>query len=82
MEDMHVNFLFDTQVGMSFFNEEVLTILPEEVRKNLRLDWGAYEVNEAHRAITSRIIRAVRNGDSSTLQRDLIEAAHVRKFLG
>jgi phosphoenolpyruvate carboxylase len=82
MEDMHVNFLFDTQVGMSLFNEDVLTILPDEVKKNLRLDWGAYEVNEEHRAITSRIIRAVKNRDSATLQRDLIEAAHVRKFLG
>ncbi|GAB4346170.1 MAG: phosphoenolpyruvate carboxylase [Desulfobulbaceae bacterium] len=82
MEDMHVNFLFDTQVAMSFFNEEVLTILPEEVKNNLRTDWGAFEVNEEHRAITSRIIRAVRDRDTSTLQRDLLEAAHVRKFLG
>lgn len=82
MEDMHVNFLFDTQVGMSLFNEDVLTILPDEVKRNLRLDWGAHEVNEEHRAITSRIIKAVKNRDNATLQRDLIEAAHVRKFLG
>jgi len=77
-----VNFLFDTQVGMSLFNEDVLTILPDEVKRNLRLDWGAHEVNEEHRAITSRIIKAVKNRDNATLQRDLIEAAHVRKFLG
>ena len=82
MEDMHVNFLFDTQAAMSFFNEEVLTILPAEVKRNLRLDWGAYETNEQHRVITSRIIKAIKNRDNSTLQRDLIEAAHIRKFLG
>jgi phosphoenolpyruvate carboxylase len=82
MEDMHVNFLFDTQTAMSLFNEEVLTILPKEVTKNLRLDWGAYEVDEHHRAITSRIIKAIRNKSNTSLQRDLIEAAHVRKFLG
>lgn len=82
MEDMHVNFLFDTQTAMSFYNEEVLTILPDEVKRNLRLDWGAYEINEPHRVITSRIIKAIKNRDNSTMQRDLIEAAHIRKFLG
>lgn len=82
LEDMHVNFLFDTQVAMSFFNEEVLSILPEEVKSNLKLDWGSFEENEEHRAITSRIIKAIKNRDNATLQRDLIEAAHVRKFLG
>ncbi|MFZ5764215.1 MAG: phosphoenolpyruvate carboxylase [Thermodesulfobacteriota bacterium] len=82
MEDMHVNFLFDTQVGMSFFNEEVLTILPDEVQKNIRLDWGAYEINEQHRAITSRIIRAIRDQDNTAMQRDLIEAARIRRFIG
>ncbi|OCC15606.1 Phosphoenolpyruvate carboxylase, archaeal [Dissulfuribacter thermophilus] len=82
IEDMHVNFLFDVHMGMSYFNQEVLTILPEEVKKNLRFDWGSYEINEEHREITSRIIKAVQNRDSSSLQRDLIEAAHIRGFLG
>jgi phosphoenolpyruvate carboxylase len=82
MEAMHINFLFDTQVAMSYFNKEVLSILPEEVINKLRLDWGTYEVDETHRAITSRIITAIKNRDNSTIQGDLIEAAHVRKFLG
>ncbi len=82
MEEMHVNFLFDTQAALSYFNEEVFTILPDEVKKNIRLDWGAFEPNEHHRAVTSRIIRAIKKQDTAFLQRNLIEAAHVRKFLG
>lgn len=82
MEDMHVNFLFDIQTAMSFYNEEVLTILPDEVKNSLRLDWGSYEINQEHHAITSRVIKAVKNKDRMSLQRDLVEAAHVRKFLG
>lgn len=82
MEDMHVNFLFDMQTAMSYYNEEVLGILPEEVKSSIRLDWGTHEVNEAHRAITSRIIKAVKNRDTVHLQRDIVEAAHIRKFLG
>ena len=82
MKDMHVNFLFDMQTAMSYFNEDVLTILPDEVKASLKLDWGPYEVNQEHKAITSRIIKAVRDKDGSNLQNMLIEAAHVRKFLG
>ncbi len=82
MEDMHVNFLFDIQTAMSFYNEEVLGILPDEVKSKLRMEWGAYDVNEEHREITSRIIRAIKDKDHSTIQKDLVEAAQIRKFLG
>jgi phosphoenolpyruvate carboxylase len=82
MEDMHVNFLFDMQTAMSYFNEDVLTILPKEIKSSLRLDWGSYEVNQEHKKITSRIIDAVRYQNNGSLQRDLVEAAHIRKFLG
>lgn len=82
LEDMHVNFLFDIQTAMSFFNEEVLTILPDEVKGFLKLDWGSYEVNQEHRAITSRIIKAIKAKDHTDLQRDIVAAAHIRKFLG
>ena len=82
MKDMHVNFPFDMKTAMSFFNEEVLEILPAEVKASLRLDWGRYEVNEEHRAITSRIIKAVKARNGANIQNMLVEAAQVRKFLG
>lgn len=82
MEDMHVNFIFDMQTAMGYFNEEVLTILPDGIKDSLRLDWGSFETNQEHKKITSRIISAIRFQDNSSLQRDLVEAAHIRKFLG
>lgn len=82
MKDMHVNFPFDMQTAMSFFNEDVLAILPDEVKASLRLDWGHSEVNREHKAITSRIIKAVKEQSGANLQGMLVEAAHVRKFLG
>lgn len=82
MKGMHVNFPFDMQTAMSFFNEDVLAILPAEVKASLKLDWGHCEINGEHKAITSRIIKAVKDKDSANLQGMLVEAAHVRKFLG
>ena len=79
---MHVNFPFDMQTAMSYFNEDVLTILPDEVKASLALDWGACEINQAHKAVTSRIIAAIKSGDSANIPRMLVEAAHIRKFLG
>jgi phosphoenolpyruvate carboxylase len=82
MKDMHVNFPFDMQTAMSYFNEEVLAILPDDVKPALRLDWGSCTPNEEHRAVTSRIIRAVKDRSSANLPGMLVEAAHIRKFLG
>jgi len=82
MKDMHVNFSFDMKTAMSLFNEEVLEILPDEIKTSLRFDWGTYEINQEHRAITSRIIKAVKDRNGANMQSMLVEAAHVRKFLG
>ena len=82
MKDMHVNFPFDMKTAMSLFNEEVLEILPDEIKTSLRFDWGTYEINQEHRAITSRIIKAVKDRNGANMQSMLVEAAHVRKFLG
>jgi len=82
MKDMHVNFPFDMKSAMSFLNEEVIEILPEEVKTSLKLDWGTCTINEEHLAITSRIIKAVKDGNGANIQSMLVEAAHVRKFLG
>jgi phosphoenolpyruvate carboxylase len=82
MKDMHVNFMYDMKTAMSYFNEDVLTILPDEVKSSLKLDWGDYKVNSEHKAVTSRIIKTVKEKDNTNLQSMLIEAAHIRKFLG
>jgi phosphoenolpyruvate carboxylase len=82
MKEMYVNFMFDMKTAMSYFNEDVLTILPDEVKASLKLDWGDYKINPEHKAITSRIIKAIKDKDNANLQGMLVEAAHIRKFLG
>lgn len=82
MKDMHVNFMFDMKTAMSYFNEEVFTILPDEVKQFLKLEWLDYKPNLEHKEVTSRIIKAIKTGNNSNIQRMLIEAAHIRKFLG
>ena len=82
MEDMYVNVLHDIKQAMSYFHEDVLTILPESVQKTIRFVWEGVEVNQEHRAVTSRIIKAIRENQQTGLQDMLVEAAHIRKFLG
>ncbi|MDH3259271.1 MAG: phosphoenolpyruvate carboxylase, partial [Deltaproteobacteria bacterium] len=82
VKDMHVNYPFDMQTAMSYFNEDVLSILPDEMKSSLRLDWGTYKKNPDHLDITSRIIKAVKDRNGTNIQGMLIEAAHIRKFLG
>ena len=82
MEEMYVNVLYDIKTAMSYFNEDVLTILPESVKKNIRFDWEGVTINREHKAITSRIIKAIRENRTTGLQDMLIEAAHIRKYLG
>lgn len=82
MKEMHVNFMYDMKTAMRYFNEDVLGLLPKEIRDALDIDWIDYTPDKEHKAITSRIIQAVRDRDSVNLQRMLIEAAHIRRFLG
>jgi phosphoenolpyruvate carboxylase len=82
LRDVQVNFSFDMQAAMAFFNDDVLTLVPEGVKNSLRLEWGGFAANEEHRAVTSRIIKAVKENDRTNLQALIVEAAHLRRFLG
>lgn len=82
MNELHVNFNFDIRTALAYYNEEVLTILPQEFRDILHFDWIDYETDQDHKEITSRIIRAIKAKDSANIQNMLIEAAHLRRFLG
>ncbi|HET58146.1 MAG TPA: phosphoenolpyruvate carboxylase [Deltaproteobacteria bacterium] len=82
LKEAYVNFDFDMETAMSWFNEEVLDILPDEIRSRLKLDWGTTDVDEDHRDVTTRFIHALKEGHTPALQALMLEAAHIRKFLG
>jgi phosphoenolpyruvate carboxylase len=86
LKDMHANFIFDMKTAMAYFNEDVLALLPEEVVRaihNLPLqDWDDYKINIEHKAVTSQIIKAIKENNTANLRDMVIEAANVRRFLG
>lgn len=82
LKTIYVNFDYDMQTAMICFNEDVFDILSGEIRNFLRTDFCDYKINQEHNLITSRIINSIKKGDSKNLQAMMIEAAHLRKFLG
>ncbi len=85
LREIYINYESDLRRALTYFNDDVLHILPEEVSETLKrfLDrWGPFETDENHRTITSVIIQAIRNGETSNLQGMITEAAHIRRFLG
>lgn len=85
LRETYINYEFDLRKALTFLNDEVFTILPEEVGVTIKrfLDrWGPFDSDLNHKLMTSRIIRAVKDGETGNLQGMIVEAAHMRRFLG
>lgn len=82
LKDVYVNFERDMERALRYFNPECLEIIPEELRGAIRNELFDYEPDMEHRAVTSRIINAIKNGIKTGLEDMIIEAAHIRRFLG
>lgn len=73
---------------MQYFNPKCLDILPKESKallESIELINAlnlSYEPNLNHGEITSQIIRIIKNGLKESLNDLVMEAAHIRKFLG
>ncbi|MFW5906007.1 MAG: phosphoenolpyruvate carboxylase, partial [Desulfobia sp.] len=82
-DDVYVNFREDLRDSLRFFNPDVLEIVPtylkDQIQTSLKMD---YETDEAHRQITSRIIHDLQRDKLQNLEKDILEAAWHRKFLG
>ncbi len=81
LKEVYPSLTFDIQTAMSYFNEEIFSLLPDEVKNLIKIDWE-YETNIEHREITSRIIRTLKEGKKLDIQTMIVEAAHIRRFLG
>lgn len=85
LKEAYVNYDFDLKRALAFFNDEVFSLLPEMVCISIKkfLDgFGPFDIDHDHKLITSRIIKAVKEGNMSNLQSMIIEAAYIRRFLG
>jgi len=63
---------------MKYFNPDVLEVLSIP----LKLDFIDFEVDEAHKNITTEIIECLRKNKIDMLSDKIVQAAHIRKFLG
>jgi len=81
LKEAYIHFVEDISDGLSYFNEEVLAILPDMVKNSIRPDVFDFKVNHEHKKITSRVIKALKNDDPN-LQSMIEEAAYLRRFLG
>lgn len=85
LNEAYVNYELDMRKALTLFNDEVFRVLPEDISSAIRrfLDsWGPFDTDYDHRAMTSRIIKAIKDGDTANLQSMIVEAAYMRKFLG
>lgn len=85
LRETYINYESDIRKALTFFNDEVFGLLPEEVLISIKkfLDrFGPFDIDVNHKHMTSRIIRAIRDGNTASLQGMIIEAAHMRRFLG
>ncbi len=82
LKDIYVNFEKDMEKALRYFNPECLEIIPSVVRGALRNEFFDYEPDMVHRAITSRIISRLKENNKEGLMDMIVEAAHVRRFLG
>jgi len=80
---VNVNFEHDVRTAMRYFNRRVLDILPGEARERLIPEWlDEGPADREHESITSIAIEALKGNDTERLRRLILEAAHVRRFLG
>lgn len=88
IKEIYRNIALDLSIAMQYFNPKCLDILPKESKallESIELINAlnlSYEPNLNHGEITSQIIRIIKNGLKESLNDLVMEAAHIRKFLG
>lgn len=82
LKKVYMNFDADIEDALSYFNENVFDILPAEVRHSIEGSFLAAKINTEHRDVTSSIIKIIKAGTEENLQQMVVEAGHIRGFLG
>ncbi|MEK6808469.1 MAG: phosphoenolpyruvate carboxylase [Nanoarchaeota archaeon] len=84
IKDIYVNFENDLKDAMRYLNKENLSILPNEIVKNI--DSASklvdYECDQKHQRITSIILDNLKTKETNVLSENIVRAGFVRGFLG
>ena len=89
LKEIYRNLERDFSIALRFFNRKSLEILPEEVKKAVlrSLDLVNHlslssSPDLDHREVTDRIIKEIKRGAPDSLTDMIVEAGHLRRFLG
>lgn len=82
LKGVYVHFEDDLREALSYFNPEVLGLIPPVVAEGLTTDIVEFETNHPHKTITSRIISSLKEESVGKIQEEIVEAGWVRRFLG
>ncbi|MCS7279780.1 MAG: phosphoenolpyruvate carboxylase [Thermodesulfobacteriaceae bacterium] len=89
LKELYQNLEFDISCAMRYFNSKCLELLSKELKEALikalsLINSLNLEVNPhlEHKEITDRIIRRLKTGATANLTDLIVEAAHLRRFLG
>jgi phosphoenolpyruvate carboxylase len=74
----------DLADALKYFNPDSLKMIPEKIAEQIKINSLEIDVefDEYHREITSEIIEGIRKRNKSALEEKIVQAAHIRRFLG
>jgi len=88
LKEVYIDLNHTISAALRFFNEKVFDILPADISSVLRkafaraLTFFKGEINKEHQFLTSSVLKAIQTEKEESLPSFIIEAAHLRGFLG
>lgn len=81
LREVYVNFESDLRDALAFSNVDS-KLFPKELKEAIERLGIDFKVNERHKAITEIITRQIEEGKTTELEKHVLRAAHIRRFLG
>ena len=74
----------DLADAMQYFNKDNLSFFPIAIRRRVlkAAKLFDFEVNQEHQKITTNVVRALKKGDTISIQEGILNAGRIRRFLG
>lgn len=81
LKNVYINLEADLKDALQFYNPDCI-FLPEELKNTINSLEIEYQINEVHKEITNCFINSIKENKETGLTETLLQAAHIRRFLG
>lgn len=81
LKNVYINLEADLKDALQFYNPDCI-FLPEELKNAINSLEIEYQINEVHKEITNCFINSIKENKETGLTETLLQAAHIRRFLG